>query len=159
MTANRSDARALNVRYGLALRRVMAERRVLCPALADAVGVSVTMIRYYRIGRYLPSVMLAEAIADALDAPDLGALATRLRIGVCRVCGRHFRRMQTRRVYCSDRCRLARHKGATTLPMLDPRQAAIDAMCTGCEPEGECRDVLCALRPFSPLPVYQRRTA
>lgn len=34
-------------------------------------------------------------------------------------------------------------------------QAAIAAMCAGCEPEGLCRDAVCPLRPFSPLPLLE----
>ena len=77
----------------------------------------------------------------------------------CRVCRRPFRRGRTRQAYCGAVCRTAHHKGVRTLPMLDPRQAAIDAMCRGCELEGECRDTVCALRAFSPLPIYRRRPA
>lgn len=32
-------------------------------------------------------------------------------------------------------------------------QAAVDAMCAGCEPSGVCRTSACALRPVSPLPL------
>lgn len=32
-------------------------------------------------------------------------------------------------------------------------QAAVDAMCAGCEPLGLCRDTACALRAVSPLPL------
>lgn len=35
-------------------------------------------------------------------------------------------------------------------------QAAVDAMCDGCEPAGICRDAMCALRPVSPFPVALR---
>lgn len=36
------------------------------------------------------------------------------------------------------------------------RQAAIDAMCRDCEPEGLCRTPECPLRGFSPLPLSKR---
>lgn len=40
-----------------------------------------------------------------------------------------------------------------TAQRLSTVQAAVDAMCRSCEPEGICRDVACALRPVSPLPL------
>lgn len=36
------------------------------------------------------------------------------------------------------------------------RQAAIDAMCRDCEPEGLCQTAECPLRAFSPLPLSKR---
>lgn len=157
MSPNPSDAHAQAISYGLALRRAMNRRAMSVPTLARAVHVSAAMVCLYRRGRNLPSVDKAEQIADALGSPELATLAVRLRIGTCRVCRRAFRRERSRRVYCSIACRKAHHAGAVTLPRLDPRQAAIDAMCQGCEPDGECRDGTCALRPFSPLPVWRRR--
>lgn len=39
-------------------------------------------------------------------------------------------------------------------------QAAVDAMCAGCEPSGACRTTECALRPVSPLPLaHDQRSA
>lgn len=39
------------------------------------------------------------------------------------------------------------------------RQAAIDAMCADCEPEGLCRTPDCPLRPYSPLPLSKKHLA
>ena len=38
---------------------------------------------------------------------------------------------------------------------LTAHQAAVEAMCRSCEPEGRCRTSACALRPVSPLPLVR----
>lgn len=117
--------------------------------LADEIGVTATMVGYWRNGRYLPHPSVAERLAEALDDPFLLVLVTRARTVRC-PCGNTFDRQQTKAMYCSESCQRKAHlKGGTKAP--DPRQLAIDAMCRDCEPLGTCRDDGCALRPFSPF--------
>lgn len=54
--------------------------------------------------------------------------------------------------------RTSPHSRARRLQNLtDLHVSAVEAFCNGCEPEGMCRDVGCALRPVSPLPMSQVR--
>lgn len=126
--------------------------------LADRLGVTATMVGFWRSGAYLPTPYFADILGDVLDDAHLRQLVKMARTVRC-PCGVTFDREQTRRAYCSYTCqRRAHNKNGQKAP--DRRQLAIDAMCRGCEPEGTCRDDGCALRPFSPfLYVPARRAA
>lgn len=153
--APRSPAHA---RFGSYLRKRMESRGMRTRAeLADALGVSATMVGYWRAGRYLPTPEIAERMAEYLDDERLLVYVTQARTRRCGNCGRTFDAMQTRATYCTMDCQRRAHtsKGKK----FDPRQAAIDEMCAGCEPQGICRDDSCALRPFSPFLVVTMRVA
>jgi len=146
-----------HARVAARLRSLMEARGLTRQALARELGVSGTMVGYWRVGRYLPSMAALDRLADALNDSTLRNMVRDARTGRC-PCGATFDREQTKRMYCSFACQRAAHrKGGRKA---DPRQDAIDAMCRGCEPEGICRDDGCALRPFSPfLFVALRRMA
>lgn len=130
------------------LRQVMEEQGHTRSSLAGLLGVTPTMVGYWRAGRYLPSMTALDRMTDVLHDGALRNLVSKARTGHC-PCGATFDREQTKRMYCSTLCqRRAHNKGGRKA---DPRQNAIDAMCRGCEPEGVCRDDGCALRPFSPF--------
>lgn len=124
-------------------------------ALAAAMGVTPTMVGYWRMGRYLPSPDVADRLADVLIDSRIRVYVMQARTRRCGNCDRTFDAMQTRAKYCTADCQRAAH--TKTGRKFDARQEAIDAMCRGCEPEGMCRDDACALRPFSPLLVVMKR--
>lgn len=126
--------------------------QVTSVALAAAIGVTPTMVGYWRQGRYLPSLARADQLADYFSDPMLLETVRTAMVGRCLACPRIFPRNATRRLYCSAACRRDYHKGVRGPRSSDPRQGAIDAFCRGCEPMGLCRDDLCDLRAFSPLP-------
>lgn len=153
--APRSPAHA---RFASYLRKRMEARGMRTRSeLAEALGVTATMVGYWRAGRYLPTPEVAERMAEYLDDARILVYVTQARTRRCGNCGRTFDAMQTRANYCTVHCQRAAHtsKGKK----FDARQAAIDEMCAGCEPEGICRDDSCALRPFSPFLVVNRRIA
>lgn len=147
-----------HARFASYLRRAMEKRGLRTRVeLADALGVSATMVGYWRAGRYLPTPEMATRLAEYLDDARILVYITQARTRRCGNCGRTFDQMQTRATYCSTDCQRRAH--TPTGKKFDPRQEAIDAMCRGCEPEGVCRDDSCALRPFSPFLVVTRRVA
>lgn len=147
--------------FAARLRQAMEYRGHHRASLAAALDVTPTMVGYWRSGRYLPPLTVAERMTDLLDDTWLLKMVMKARVMRCPNCGTTFDRGQTRRRYCTTTCqRLAHLKGGKKFA--DPRQEAIDAMCAGCEPEGTCRDDACALRPFSPLvfvPLHRRSAA
>lgn len=149
---------AEHARFAARLRRVMEDRGYTRLRLATALGVSATMVGYWRVGRYLPSLPMMDRLDALLDDAALYQIVHAARTGRC-PCGQTFDREQSRRQYCSLACQRKAHlKGGVKA---DPRQNAIYAMCVSCEPERVCRDDACALRPFSPFlfVALHRRTA
>jgi transcriptional regulator with XRE-family HTH domain len=134
--------------FAARLRRLMERDGMTRIELAKRLDVTATMIGYWRVGRYLPSMPLLDVLVDLFDDPVIRQVVTAARTGRC-PCGMTFDREQSRREYCSLACQRKAHlKGGRKA---DPKQEAIDAMCRGCEPERICRDDGCALRPFSPF--------
>lgn len=155
-TSNGGPRSVGHAKFAHRLRLQMARRGMTRAALAALLGVSPTMVGYWRLGRYLPTPEWATVLADELDDKTIATMVQTARTGRC-PCGATFDREQTRRTYCSAACQRAAHGPGGVKPT-DLRQVAIDAMCAGCEPEGLCRDDACALRPFSPyLFVSDRR--
>ena len=130
------------------LRRLMEAQRRTRRSLALELGVTPTMVGYWRNGRYLPPLRVMDRLADALNDATLHNMVRDARTGHC-PCGATFDREQTKRQYCSYACQ--RNAQRTDGPRADPRQDVIEAFCRSCEPEGICRDDGCALRPFSPF--------
>ncbi len=139
-------------RFDAVLHRALLRRGMGTRALAAAIGVSAPAVRYWRRGEYLPSMEMAERLADVLGEPAILDAVRAARTGTCRLCGRgRLIRISSRRYYCSDRCRRLAEKGVTP-KVPDERDVAIAHFCAQCEPEGLCRDIDCPLRPVSPLP-------
>ena len=152
---------ASHARFAARLRESMERHGHSRASLAEAIGVSPTMVGYWRFGRYLPPPPVAELMSEVLDDAHLLRLVIVARTIRCPGCDTTFDRGQTRKQYCTAVCQRNAH-GKDGKKSPDPRQAAIDAMCRGCEPEGTCRDDGCALRPFSPLlfvPLHRRSAA
>ena len=149
---------AEHARFASRLRHLMERRGLTRMALAAELGVTPTMVGYWRVGRYLPSLEMADRLEEALDDAILRQVIRAARTGHC-PCGQTFDREQSRRQYCSLACQRKAHLLGGV--KADPRQGAIHAMCVGCEPERVCRDDACALRPFSPFlfVALHRRTA
>lgn len=145
------DRIARSQRFKAAMQKAMRERGLTNRALANQLGVSETMVGYWTQGRYVPALGNAEKIATILNRPALLEIARVHHTGRCLACGRTFKRNSTRRQYCAQSCQRDYQKGVRGPTVVDPRQAAIDAFCKGCEPEGICRDDECALRAFSPF--------
>ncbi len=154
----RGPWKAGTVRYAAILRAEMARTGMTRMSLSVPLGVSPTAIGYYCQARYLPRPEIAVRIAEILDSHELAKMVTVGRIIRCVECGRERLRGTTRRRFCSDACRSKAHKGMVDLP-LSGIQAAVDAFCMECEPEGVCRTPGCTIQPFSPLPLARRTWA
>lgn len=146
------------VAYGTALRAAMTRRKVTRRELADAVGVSTTMIGFYRTARYLPRPEIAVLLAEYLNDVRLSELCLAGAVVRCDFCGREVIRGGSRRRYCSVACRSKAHAVGVT-PPTPAVQAAVDQFCRECEPEGACRTAGCPLQPFSPLPLARYRVS
>lgn len=156
MSSVRSGRRSVEyqraaVAYSARLRHMMRQRGMTRTELAKAIGVSAATIGNYMRCYYMPRPDLGKLVAEVLDDTRLEELAANGRKIRCAVCGRTTWRGVTRRRYCSFECW---SKGASGVETSAP-QAAIDAFCFGCEPEGLCRTPECALQPFSPLPLVE----
>lgn len=147
--------RATAVRYAAILRAEMARTGMTRLQLAVAVGVSGAAVGQWRQAHYLPRPEYAALVADALCSEPLARLITAGRVIRCEMCGRERLRGQTRRRYCSQECRYRAHAEGVTRPLTGV-QAAVDAFCMACEPEGVCRTPSCQLQPFGPLPLSRR---
>lgn len=163
-----TERHAAAVRFGTELSRAMTRRGVGQRTLGDAAKVSRASIVAFRHGQNLPTTPVARRLAEALEWPSLAAIVEEARRGSCAVCRAPIRLdTGTRRLYCSIPCRniagdLARpaerqRSAATQLASfkasLELHRGAVVTMCSGCEPEGTCRDAGCPLRPVSPLPL------
>lgn len=156
--------------FAAELRRAQRYRAVLSRDLGLKIGLRAETISNLRTGAAMPSLRSAMALAEALDWPTLGEIALRDRSGACVVCDSPFVSNQVganTRQYCGKRCRaLARNrvvlgrrsaKSVVMARRLATFQAAVDAFCRGCEPEGLCRTPDCELRPVSPLGLAKMR--
>lgn len=157
------------IRFGHELERAMKARGVGRRPVARAVRASETSVMYWRTGRILPRIVTAEKLAEALSWPRLTTLASELRRKSCLVCGAEFvdDSGSDNRLYCTLSCRSVRGKATvrvdrrTRAAMAERRltahQRAVAAYCAGCEPSGRCSTPECALRPVSPLPLFEER--
>lgn len=147
--------------YGAMLKRSVTNRGVRVRDVAEACGVTPTMVRFWMAGRYLPNVTAAGILAEYLADENLARYILRARVGRCALlsCGRPFERLWNggKRRYCSAKCQVRANRPGTA--KRDPRQDAIDAMCAGCEPDNICRTADCPLRAYSPFPYIPMRAA
>jgi hypothetical protein len=157
------------IRFGRELERAMKTRGVGRRPVAVAVHASDTSVMYWRTGRILPRIVTAEKLAEALEWPRLATLAAELRRKACLVCGAEFvdDSGSDNRRYCGLSCRSVRGKATVGVDRrqraamaerrLTAHQRAVAAYCAGCEPSGRCITPECALRPVSPLPLFEER--
>lgn len=158
------------------LRRAMKARGFTQTALGRQTGYGSSNLSPAIAGRRLPSPEVVVRLAEALDWPALVERAIEERTSRCVLCGATFVRPAPgkRRVYCGRNCRRAaqarqsrdwrRTRTLTETRLTKDRlalhQEAVAAFCRQCEPEGQCRDAGCLLRPVSPLPMaVSRRVA
>ena len=165
-----SPRRAVARLFGIELRRAMSTRHATVRGTATSIGVSRTLIHFYRDGTNLPRVETAERLAAALDWPGLTTIVLRARTGACELCAKPFAAMGSgNKRYCTEDCRrvaAARRSGTSTRgrAIVAERRAAryalaIDAFCRGCEPDGICRMSDCQLRAVSSLPLIKEPAA
>ena len=93
--------------FGAALSRAMAERQVGQGVVSTAAGVSRASIVEFRHGRNLPTLPVAQRLAESLRWPDLERIVREGRTRHCRVCGVAFIQDtgRTRRI-CTVSCRV-----------------------------------------------------
>lgn len=156
-------------RFARELNRAMKARDVGARPVVEAIGTGRSAIRLWRSGRGLPRLETCGRLAAALDWPRLEALGRELRTKACEVDGLPFvdDTGSDNRRFCSPSCqRVAEKKrlgstvdkrAAVAERRLLAHQAAVAAYCAGCEPSGRCVTADCALRPVSPLPLFERR--
>lgn len=157
------------------LRKAMAARGMTQTGLGKRTGYGASNLHRVLTAGRLPAPEVVERLAEALDWPSLVERAIAARTGRCALCGATFVRAAVGRAtrYCGAGCRRAaqarqsrdwrRTRTLTetrlTRQRLDQHQLAVLAFCRGCEPEGQCRDARCSLRPVSPLPLARRVAA
>ena len=151
--------------YAAALQKARKTRGTSSRAISQAAGVSRTLVLAYLRGDNIPSVPVAERIAEALKTPELLRLAQEARIRSCKRCRREIAVLTGRPPdYCSTACR---QLGVKTTRAPESRKLRIltdelrsyrnriAEMCAAC-PDGSlgyCAGVDCPLRPVSPLPL------
>jgi hypothetical protein len=164
-----STKRDRAVRFGRELERAMQTRGVGARPVAEAVDCGRTAVMYWRTGRILPRLESARKLAEALDWPRLVDLAVELRRKRCEVDDVPFvdETGSDNRRFCSMSCQrvseklrtgsTTTHRAANAERKLLVHQRAVAAYCAGCEPAGRCVTAECALRPVSPLPLFESR--
>jgi len=157
------------VRFGNELKKALKARGVGMRTVSEATGMGRNAVHNWRDGRNLPRIESCRKIAEALDWPRLAELGISLRQKACDVDGVTFldNSGSDNRRYCSASCQdvaekrrkgtPAPQRGAAAERRLLVARRAIAAYCNGCEPSGRCVTAECALRPVSPLPLYDGR--
>jgi len=155
--------------YGLNLRRIMAQDGLTQRGIATKVGiVDHGRVHLWVTGKNLPSLDMAQRLAETLNRPELLSMCVAARTIHCRYCKREFVSRGGVRLFCSDQCKRldtnrrksgsdSRSRGIVAERQLEVYHFAVESYCHGCEPEGMCRDSRCDLRPVSPLPLDVRR--
>lgn len=100
-----SRYRPAAAKFGAALDRRMRERRIGAKTLGPQCKVAVSAIGMYRGALNIPSLQVAQRLADALDAPELLAIVEAARTKQCRRCNRTFVATHHVSRYCSIACR------------------------------------------------------
>lgn len=159
-----SPRRAAAERFSVILRDAMKRHGIGQVPLAQQTGCAASAVAAWRNGHNLPRLETAMRLAAALGEDRLVTVVRDARSAPCETCGKLFlNEGGTPKRYCSVSCNKvaqAMRSGVSTREraIVAERRtrryvAAVDAFCRGCEPEGLCRDVDCALRPVSPLPL------
>ena len=159
-----SPRRASAERFSVVLREAMKRHGIGQVPLAQQTGCAPSAVAAWRNGHNLPRLETALRLSTALGDERLASIVRDARTGACEVCSRPFLNEGGKpQRYCSPDCLKvagAMRSGSRTREraIVAERRtrrytAAVDAYCAGCEPEGLCRDVECALRPVSPLPL------
>lgn len=147
MSLHRTDEK-----FGVALSRVMEQRKVGMSALGRTVGKDRRTVANWMDGLYLPDTPTAYRIAEALGDVRLYQMVVRRREGKCRYCASTTVAISNRpRVWCNATCRDRFRNNRT--PRQSVEQVAINRMCRRCEPDGACYTADCPLRDWSPLPL------
>lgn len=149
--------------FASAMQAARRRNRVGTRVISESAGVSRTLVLAYLRGDNIPSIAVAERLADALAAPELLQLARQSRIRACKRCRKEIAVSVGRPpVFCSNACRSL---SAPAKREADPRKIRILTdevrsyrnriadMCAAC-PDGEggvCKGYECPLRPVSPL--------
>jgi hypothetical protein len=100
-----SRYRPAAAKFGAALSKRMHERKIGSKSLAPQAKVAVSAIGMYRGALNVPSLPVAQRLADALSAPELLEIAKEARTKDCRRCGRTFVASHHVARYCSIACR------------------------------------------------------
>lgn len=119
-----SPKRAVALRFGNELRRVMTERKVSAKGLEAALGRSLhSSIHWWRAGRILPRLGVAAELAEALVAPQLLEIVREARTFACAHCGKTFTfdGGSGNKKYCTPGCASA---AATRRRQLEAHEAA-----------------------------------
>jgi transcriptional regulator with XRE-family HTH domain len=157
------------LRFGAELRRALKARGVSRRTVGQVTGMGRNAVHNWLDGRNLPRIESCRKLAEALDWPRLDGLGEELRRKVCLVDGEPFLddSGSDNRVYCSASCQRVAEKrrigttidkrAAVAEHALARHRAAVAAFCAGCEPDGRCVTPECALRPVSPLPLFESR--
>lgn len=143
-------------RFSLALRAAVKSSGLRQRDIADALGIGRSRVANWVAGTSLPSVELAERLADVLTWPSLVEIAAEARRRPCDNCGKSFVAAEHSPArYCSVACRrnmvkqaegrrdLSRAVLARRVAILD---RAVGTMCSECEPTGVCRTPECPLQ-------------
>lgn len=165
-----SPRRAAAFRFGAELARLIAKKKIARRELARTAGVGRSALANYLSGQNLPTLQVANRIADILESDSLRQILVESRTYVCPIDGVRFTYNGTsRRRYCSPECRriAAKQKtGSSSRQRADHAErrlvnvlAAVEAMCRQCEPSGQCRTADCPLRSVSPLPFVVERAS
>ena len=147
--------------FGRALAASMRRRGASQGTLARAIGTSQAAVYHYLRGTHLPTLVVADRMAEALMDEGLVMLACQLRTRRCALasCGRAFTQSSgAPALYCGAACRNLARKGVSVQRPESDERRAIARMCRGCEPTGVCRTAECPLRAFSPLPMVRAET-
>lgn len=157
-------------RFGLELRRALAERHRTHRAFAAEAGIGRSRLENWIAGTSLPPLELAERLADMLVWPRLADLAQAARTRECDACSRAFVvETPSPQRYCSTDCRRFQNgkrvpgRRDLTRSVLERRvtryNAAVAAMCAACEPSGLCRTASCPLQVAGVSPATLAREA
>jgi hypothetical protein len=151
-----SDRQTGARRFGLELRRALAERGETVRGFSASAGIGRTRLQNWLSGDSLPAVQTAERVADLLMWPRLAELARAGRERACDDCGRVFTvETASPQRYCSTECKRAHNKVAgssrdLSRAVMERRvrrlTGAVELMCRACEPSGVCRTPDCPLQ-------------
>lgn len=100
-----SRYRPAAAQFGAALTRRMREHRIGTKTLGPQCKVAISAIGMYRGGLNVPSLQVAQRLADALSAPELLQIVQEARTKACRRCERLFVATHHTARYCSFACR------------------------------------------------------